>query len=57
MIFTFQGHKVILKPLFPKELHEDQLKMKQKEKERKEKPSHNISSSTIKSNMLTQAMI
>jgi len=28
--FTFQGHKVTLKPLSPKEVHEDQLKMKTK---------------------------
>jgi len=53
MTFTFQGHKVILKPLSPKEVHQDQLKMKtkrenEKEKERKDKLSHNISSSTTK---------
>jgi len=56
MTFTFQGHKVILKPLSPKEVHEDQLKMKtkgenEKEKERKDKLNHNISSSTTKSNI------
>jgi len=54
MTFTFQGHKVILKPLSPKEVHEDQLKMKikrenEKKKERKDKPSHTISSSTTES--------
>jgi len=44
MTFTFQGHKITLKPLPPKEVHEDQLKMKtkrenKKEKERNVKPS------------------
>jgi len=62
MTFTFQGHKVILKPLSTKEVHEDQLKMKtkrenEKEKERKDKPSHKISSSTTKSILLTSAML
>jgi len=47
MYFNFQGYKVILKPLSPKEVHEDQIKMKNKrenerEKERKDKSSHNI---------------
>jgi len=28
--FNFQGHKVILKPLSPKEVNEDQVKMKTK---------------------------
>jgi len=27
MTFNFQGHKVILKPLSPKEVHEDQIEM------------------------------
>ena len=48
MSFNFQGHKVILKPLSPKEVHEDQIKMKnkrenEKDKERKDKLGHNIS--------------
>ena len=60
--FNFQGHKVILKPLSPKEVHEDQIKMKNekengKEKERKDKPSHKISSYTNKSIMLTCVML
>jgi len=44
--FNFHGHKVILKSLSPKEVHEDQVKMREKrEKEHdkkkfKEKPSH-----------------
>jgi len=43
MSFNFQGHKVILKPLSPKEVDEDQIKMKnknenEKDKERKDKP-------------------
>jgi len=38
MTFTFQGYKVILKPLSPKEVHEDQLKMKTKrENEKRER--------------------
>jgi len=34
--FNFHGHKVTLKSLSPKEVHEDQLKMKEK-RERKRK--------------------
>jgi len=30
--FTFQGHKIILKSLSPKEVNEDQIKMKNKRK-------------------------
>jgi len=60
--FTFHGHKVTLKSLSPKEVHEDQLKKKnkrenEKEKERKDNPSHKISSSTTKLIMLTRAML
>jgi len=60
--FTFQGHKVTLKPHSPKEVHEDQIKMKtkienEKEKERNDKPSHKVSSFTTKSIMLTRAML
>jgi len=62
MTFNFQGHKVILKPLSPKEVHEDQIKMKnkrenEKDKERKDKPSQKISSYTTKSIMLTRALL
>ena len=62
MTFNFHGHKVVLKPLFPKGVHEDQIKMKtkrenEKEKERKDTPSHHISSYTTKSIMLTRAML
>ena len=35
--FNFQGHKVILKPLSPKEVHEDQKKRKTKEKMKRRK--------------------
>jgi len=47
MSFNFQGHKVILKPLSLKEVHEDQIKMKnkrenEKDKERKDKSGHNM---------------
>jgi len=37
MSFNFQGHKVILKPLSPKEVHEDQIKMKNKRERKKRK--------------------
>jgi len=62
MSFHFQGHKVILEPLSPKEVHEDQIKMKnkgenEKEQERKDRPGHTISSYTTKSIMLTHAML
>jgi len=62
MTFTFQGHKVTLKPFSPKEVHEDQIKMKtkrenEKKKERKDKLSHKVSSFTTKSIMLTHAML
>ena len=36
MSFSFQGRKVILKPLSPKEVHEDQIKMKTKRENEKE---------------------
>jgi len=32
MTFSFQGHKVILKPPSPKEVHEDQLKNENKKR-------------------------
>jgi len=59
MSFNFQGHKVILKPLSPKEVHEDQIKMKnkrenEKDKERKDKSGHNISPYTAKTITLTR---
>ena len=43
--FNFHGHKVILKSLSPKEVHEDQVKMREKrekmiKKKFKEKSSH-----------------
>ena len=59
MSFSFQGRKVTLKPLSPKEVHEDQIKMKtkrqnEKEKEVSTKPSHTTLST--KSIMLTRVM-
>jgi len=62
MTFKFQGHKVILKPLSPKEVHEDQIKMKNKrenvkEKESKDNSNHKISSYTTKSIMLTRVIL
>jgi len=59
MSFNFQGHKVILKPLSPKEVHEDQIKMKnkrenEKDNERTDKLGHNISPYTTKTIMLTR---
>jgi len=35
--FTFHGHKVTLKSLSPKEVHEDQLKIKEKREKEKDK--------------------
>jgi len=38
--FTFQGHKITLKSLYPKEVHEEQIKIKEKiENEKQEKKS------------------
>jgi len=60
MSFNFQGHKIILKPLSPKEVHEHQVKMKnirknEKDKERKDKSNHNISPYLAKTIMFTYA--
>jgi len=58
--FNFQGHKVILKPLSPKEVHDDQIKMKTKrENETREesKMDLNISSHAIKIIMLTHTKL
>jgi len=60
MSFNIKGHKVILKPLSPKEVHEDQIKIKnkrenEKDNERTDKPGHNISPYTAKTIMLTRA--
>jgi len=59
MSFNFQGHKVILKPLSPKEVHEDQIKIKnkrenEKDRERKDKSGHYISPYTAKTIILTR---
>ena len=58
--FTFQGHKISLKPLSPKEVNKDKIKMKtkrenEKDKERKDKLGHNVSPYTTKTSMLTHA--
>ena len=47
MSFSFQGRKVVLKPLSPKEVHEDHIKMKTKRENEKDKevstlPSHHF---------------
>jgi len=60
MSFNFQGHKFILKPLSPKEVHEDQIKMKnkrenEKDNEKIDKSGHNISPYIAKTIMLTHA--
>jgi len=34
--FNFQGHKIILKPLSPKQVNKDQIKMQQKRKSEKD---------------------
>jgi len=59
MSFSFQVRKVTLKPLSPKEVHEEQIKMKtkrenEKAKEVSNKPSHHTLST--KSIMLARAM-
>jgi len=59
MSFSFQGRKVILKPLSPKEVHEDQIKMKTKrENEKAKEVSTKLSHTTLstKSIMLTCVM-
>jgi len=52
--FNFQGHKVILKSLSPKEVNEDQIKMK---KNKSTKTSLLISSKEVKMVMLTRKTI
>jgi len=59
MFFSFQGCKVTLTPFSPREVHEDQIKIKtkrenEKAKEVSTKPSHNTLST--KSIMLTRVM-
>jgi len=52
--FNFQGHKVILKPFSPKEVHEDQIKIKTKresEKKEESKTGLNISSCNQNNNV------
>ncbi|XP_014496763.1 uncharacterized protein LOC106758342 [Vigna radiata var. radiata] len=51
MSFTYQGHKVVLKPLTPKEIHEDHLIMKFKRGEKKEKVKLNCLISHIEVNI------
>jgi len=57
--FNFQGHKVILKRLSPKEVNEDQVKMKTKREneESKIKIGLIISSHTVKTIMLTHTKL
>jgi len=60
MSFNFQEYKVILKPLSPKEVHEDQIKMKTKrenEKIEESKMGLIISSHAIKTIMLTHTKL
>jgi len=61
IIFTFHGHKITLKSLSPKEVHEDQVKMKEKRENEKEKKSSKrsllISSKEVKKVMLSQRAI
>jgi len=47
MSFNFQGHKVISKPLSPKEVNEDQIKMKTKRANEKGEESTTVSSSHL----------
>ena len=58
MSFSFQGRKVTLKPLSPKEVHEDQIKMKTKRENEKAKevsPKPSRTTLSTKSIMLTRA--
>ena len=59
--FTFHGHKVTLKSLPPKEVHEDQLKMKEKREKEKDKKNFKrsllISPHEVKKVMLSQKNI
>ena len=59
--FHFHGHKVTLKSLSPKEVHEDQLKMKEKREQEKDKKNSNrsllISPQEVKKVMLSQRNI
>ena len=60
--FDFQGHKIMLKPLSPKEVNADQIKMKtkrenKKNKERKDKMGINTSPPFVKTIMLTRTKI
>jgi len=59
--FNFHGHKVTLKSLSPKEVHEDQLKMKEKREQEKEKNNSKISllisHQEVKNVMLSQKNI
>jgi len=61
IFFTFHGHKVTLKSLSPKEVHEDQLKMKEKREKEKDKKNCKrsilISSQEVKKVMLSQKSI
>jgi len=60
--FNFHGHKVILKSLSPKEVNEDQIKMKEKrekeidKKKFQEKPSH-VNTTSQKGNSCSKAYI
>jgi len=60
--FNFQGHKIILKLLSPKEVNEDQVKKKtkrenEKDEERKDKMGIIISPHVVKTIMLTRSKI
>jgi len=59
--FTFHGHKITLKSLSPKEVREDQLKMKEKREKEKDKNNSKrsllISSQEVKKVMLSQKSI
>jgi len=56
--FNFQGHKIMLKPLFPKDVNEDKKKREnEKDKERKNETGINTSPHTAKTIMLTRTTI
>jgi len=45
--FNFQGHKVILKSLSPKEVNEDQIKMKEKRENEKKNKNKSVKTSFL----------
>ena len=45
--FNFQGYKIVLKPISPKEVNEDQIKMKMKRENEKGEKNNKIKTGLI----------